>query len=108
MQNSSEVEEVVDTQCVLLIRSVDALRDAHITMGSEKSTPELKVTDGQVNSLGHVDITHSGLSIRQRVEMDSPDNDGKVFMSINNANKLAMTPVGADGYGSLTSNARTK
>ena len=73
-----------------------------IAIGLESLTPEIKVTDRQVNLLGHIDISHSDVSVSQKVKMDNPDSDRQVFMSFKNANKLGMTSVSADVYGSLT------
>ena len=43
-------------------------------MGLESSTPELNITDGQVNLLKHVDTTHSDVSVSLGVDMDHPDS----------------------------------
>ena len=44
-QNSSDFEEVLNTQYKLFIRNSDALRDINITMELQSATPEIKVTD---------------------------------------------------------------
>ena len=69
--NSRELKEVLDTEYTLSIRNSDAL-----TMGLQPSTPEIKVTDGQANLSGCVDISHSDVSESQRVKMDHPDSNG--------------------------------
>ena len=48
-------------------------------MGLESSTPELRITDGQVNLLEHVDTTHADVSASQGVEMDHPDSNGQML-----------------------------
>ena len=81
-----------------------ALGDINITMGLEEPstlTLKLKVTDRQVNLLRHVDIAHSDVSVSQGVKIDNPDSEGQSLMSINSSNKLGMTSVGADVYGSV-------
>ena len=75
-QNSSEFKEVLDTQYKLFIRNGDQLGDINITKGLETSTPDIKVTNGQVNLLGHLDITHSDVSGTQRVKMNNAASDG--------------------------------
>ena len=77
--------------------------DINITMWLQLPTPETKATDGQANLLGHVEITHTDLSVSQRVKMDNPDSNGQLLMSIRNANKLGMTSCSSDVYGSPTS-----
>ena len=89
-QNSSEIKTVLETQYKLFIRSSDALGDINIPMELRSLTPEIKVTDGQANLLGHVAITHFCVSASQRVKMDNPDSSGQILMSINNALMLAI------------------
>ena len=48
-------------------------------MGLESSTPKMKVTDGQVNLLEHVDITHSDVSVSQGVDMDHLGSNGQML-----------------------------
>ena len=48
-------------------------------MGLESSTPELNITDGQVNLLKHVDTTHSDVSVSLGVDMDHPDSNGQML-----------------------------
>ena len=51
-------------------------------MELQSSTPEIKVTNGQANLLGHVDITHLDVSVSQRVKTDNPDSNGQMLMSL--------------------------
>ena len=74
----------------------------NIAMELQLSAPEIKVTDGQANLLGHVDITHSDVSASQRVKMNNPDSNRQILMSIHNPKKLGMT-FGSDVYDSPTS-----
>ena len=76
-QNSTELKEVLDTK-KLLVRNSNGLGDRNITMGLQSSTPEIEVTDGQADLLGHVDITHSDVSVSQRVKMDNPNSNGQI------------------------------
>ena len=84
-RNSSDFTEVLDTQYKLFVRSSDA-----VTMGLQSSTPKIKVTDGQANLLGYVDIRHSDVSVSQRVKMDNPDSNGQISTSNNNANNMML------------------
>ena len=86
-QNSSEFKEVLNTQYKLFIKNSDALGYINITMELQSSTAEIKVTDGQANLLGHVDITHPDVSLSQRIKMDNPDSNRQILMPIYNAKK---------------------
>ena len=107
-QNSSEFKEVLDTQYKLFVRNGDALGDINITVGLEASTPEIKITNGNVNLLGNLDITHSDVSGSQRVKMDNPDTDGIVFTSIAGANILEVSNTGIYVNGSVGSSSDSK
>ena len=90
-QNSSEFKEVLDTQYKLYVRNGDALGDINLAVGLEASTPEIKITEGKVNLLGHLDITHTDVSGSQRVLIDNPDTDGFTRLSNNNLSRLDAT-----------------
>ena len=107
-QNSSELKEVLDTQYKLFVRNGDALGDINITVGLEASTPEIKVTNGNVNLLGNLDITHRDVSGSQRVKTDNGDSDGIVFTSIAGANILEVSNTGIYGNGSVGSSSDSK
>ena len=74
-QNSSEFKDVLDTQYKFFMRNSDAFT---ITMGFQSSTPEIKVTNGQADLLGHVDIAPSDVSVSQKVKMDNPDSNAQI------------------------------
>ena len=101
-QNSSEFKEVLDTQYKLYIRNGDALGDINLTVGLEASTPEIKLTDANVNLLGHLDITHQTVSTSERVKIDNPDADGLIFLSINGANICEVSSTGLHVNGTAT------
>ena len=107
-QNSSEFKEVLDGQYKLFIRNGDTLGDINITVGLEASTPEIKLTNGNVNLLGNLDITHSDVSGSQRVKMNNPDTDGIVFTSIAGANILEVSNTGIYVNGSVGSSSDSK
>ena len=109
-QNSSEFKEVLDTQYKLYIRNGDALGDINLTVGLEASTPEIKLTDANVNMLGHLDITHQTVSTSERVKIDNPDADGLIFLSINGANicEVSSTGLHVNGTATETSDERLK
>ena len=104
-QNSSQLKEVSDGQYKLFVRNADALGDINITVGLEASTPEMKMTNGQVNLLGNLDIAHSDVSGSQRVKMDNPDANGIVFTSIAGANILEVSNTGIYVNGSVGSSS---
>ena len=109
-QNSSELKEVLDTQYKLFIRNGDASGDINLTVGLEASTPEIKLTDSNVNLLGHLDITHQTVSTSERVKIDNPDADGLIFLSINGANicEVSNTGLHVNGTATETSDERLK
>ena len=101
-QNSSEFKEVLDTQYKLYIRNSDALGDINLTVGLEASTPEIQLTDGKVNLLGHLDVTHTDVTGSQRVFIDNPDDNGMIRFSNNGLSRLDITTRGVDVYGLFT------
>ena len=107
-QNSSEFKGVLDTQYKLFIRNGDALGDINLTVGLEASTPEIKITNANVNLVGHLDITHSTVSTSERVKMDNPDSDGIVFTSTAGANILEVSNSGIYVNGSVGSSSDSK
>ena len=101
-QNSSELKEVLDTQYKLYIRNGDTAGEMNLTIGLESSTPEIQLTDGKVNLLGNLEITHTDVSGQQRVLINNPDTDGFIRLSNNNLSRLDATNTGVDVYGFFT------
>ena len=101
-QNSSEFKEVLDTQYRLYIRNSDALGDINLTVGLEASTPEIQLTDGKVNLLGNLEITHTDVSGSQRVFINNPDDNGWIRFNNNGLSRLDITTTGVDVYGLFT------
>ena len=101
-QNSSELKEVLDTQYKLYIRNGDTLGEMNLTIGLESSTPEIQLTDGKINLLGNLEITHTDVSGSQRVLINNPDTDGFIRLSNNNLSRLDATNTGVDVYGFFT------
>ena len=106
-QNSSELKEVLDTQYKLYIRNGDTAGEMNLTIGLESSTPEIQLTDGKVNLLGNLEITHTDVSGSQRVLINNPDTDGFIRLSKNNLSRLDATNTGVDvcGFFTTTNNA---
>ena len=100
-QNASEFKEVLDGQYKLFVRNGDMTGSINLTVGLEATTPEIKITNDNVNLLGHLDITHSTVSTSERVKMDNPDADGLIFHSINGANILEVSSTGVYVNGAL-------
>ena len=101
-QNSSELKEVLDTQYKLYIRNGDTAGEMNLTIGLESSTPEIQLSDGKVNILGNLEITHVDVSGQQRVLINNPDTDGFIRLSNNNLSRLDATNTGVDVYGFFT------
>ena len=101
-QNSSELKEVLDTQYELYIRNGDTAGEMNLTVGLESSTPEIQLTDGKVNLLRNLEITHADVSGSQRVLINNPDTDGFIRLSNNNLSRLDATNTGVDVYGFFT------
>ena len=101
-QNSSELKEVLDTQCKLYIRNGDALGHINLTFGLEASTPEIQLTEGKVTLFGNLEITHDDITGQQRVLINTPDDNGWIRLSNNNLSRLDATNSGVDVYGDLS------
>ena len=109
-QNASEFKEVLDGQYKLFVRNGDTTGSINLTVGLEASTPEIQLTNGQVNMLGHLDITHSTVSTSERVKIDNNDADGITFLAINGANicEISSTGLHVNGTATETSDERLK
>ena len=92
------------------IRNGDTDRAINFIVGTLGSTPELAISNGGVNMLGHLDITHSTVSTSERVKVDNPDADGLIFLSINGANicEISSTGLHVNGTATETSDERLK
>ena len=101
-QNSSELKEVLDTQYKLYIRNGDIAGEMNLTIGLESSTPEIQLTEGKVNLLGNLEITHDDITGQQRVLINNPDDNGWIRLSNNNLSTLDATTTGVDVYGDLS------
>ena len=101
-QNSSELKEVLDTQYKLYIRNGDTAGEMNLTIGLESSTPEIQLTEGKVNLLGNLEITHDDITGQQRVLINNPDDNGWIRLSFNNLSTLDATTTGVDVYGDLS------
>ena len=102
LQNAGEIREVLDTQYKMYVRNGDGLGEMNIMIGTEVSTPEIQLTDGKVNLLGNLEITHTDVSGSQRVLINNPDTDGLIRLSNNNLSRLDATNSGVDVYGDLS------
>ena len=107
-QNSSEFKEVLDTQYKLFIRNGDSLGDINLTVGLEASTPEIKITNSNINLLGNLDISHADVSGSNRAKFNNPDSDGIVFTSIEGANILEVSSTGIYVNGSVGSSSDSR
>ena len=101
-QNSSELKEVLDTQYKLYMRNGDTLGDINLTVGLESSTPEIQLTDGKVNLLGNLEITHINDAGAQKITINNPDDNGWIRLSNSGLSRLDATTTGVDVYGLLT------
>ena len=101
-QNAGEIREVLDTQYKMYVRNGDSLGELNLTIGLESSTPEIQLTDGKVNILGSLEITHVDVAGSQRVLINNPDTDGFIRLSNNNLSRLDATNTGVDVYGFFT------
>ena len=101
-QKSSELKEVLDTQYKLYIRNGDTAGEMNLTIGLESSTPEIQLTEGKVNLLGNLEITHDDITGQQRVLINNPDDNGWIRLSNNNLSTLDATTTGVDVYGDLS------
>ena len=110
-QHSSGIKETLNgSDYDLDIRNGDTDRSINMIVGTIGSTPQVKLTDANVNLLGHLDITHSTVSTSERVKMDNNDADGLIFLSISGANICEISSAGLHVNGSSTeaSDARLK
>ena len=101
-QNAGEIREVLDTHYKMYVRNGDSLGELNLTIGLESSTPEIQLTDGKVNILGNLEITHVDVAGSQRVLINNPDTDGFIRLSNNNLSRLDATNTGVDVYGFFT------
>ena len=100
-QNSSEFKEVLDTQYKLFIRNGDALGDINLMVGLETSTPEIRITNANVNLLGNLNITHSTVSTSERISYNIPDTNGVHIFALNGTNKFDIGETTANCYGNF-------
>ena len=110
-QHSSGIKETLNgSDYDLDIRNGDTDRAINLIVGAIGSTPEISVSDANVNFLGHLDFTHSDVSGSQRVKIDNPDSDGIIVLSINGANICEISSAGlhVNGTATETSDARLK
>ena len=110
-QHSSGIYEELDgTDYNLISRNGDTDRAINLIVGTIRSTPEISISEAQVNVLGHLDITHSTVSTSERVKIDNPDADGLIFLSINGANicEISSTGLHVNGTATETSDERLK
>ena len=101
-QFSSELREVLDTPYTLYIRNGDTLGEMNLTIGLESSTPEIQLTDGKVNVLGNLEITHIDDAGAQEITINNPDDNGWIRLSNSGLSRLDATTTGVDVYGVLT------
>ena len=92
------------------IRNGDTHRAINLIVGTTGSTPEVSISDANVNLLGHLDFTHSTVTTSERVKIDNPDSDGMIFLSINGANicQVSSTGLHVNGTSTETSDGRLK
>ena len=110
-QHSSGIKETLNgSDYELDIRNGDSDRAMNLIVGTIGSTPEISISDANVNLLGNLDITHSTVSTSERVKMDNPDSDGLIFLSINGANICEISSAGlhVNGTSTETSDGRLK
>ena len=102
-QHSSAIYENLNgSDYDLILRNGDTDRSISFIVGAIGSTPEISISEANINLLGHLDITHSDVSGSQRVKIDNPDSDGIVFHSINGANIGEFSSTGLHINGALT------
>ena len=102
IQNASEFKEVWDGQYKLFVRNGDTTGSINLTVGLEASTPEIQLTNANVNLVGHLDITHGTVSTSERVKIDNPDTDGIIFLSTDNSNICEVPSTGLHVTGTVT------
>ena len=102
-QHSSAIYENLNgSDYDLILRNGDTDRSISFIVGAIGSTPEISISEANINLLGHLDITHSDVSGSQRVKIDNPDSDGIIFHSINGANIGEFSSTGLHINGALT------
>ena len=102
-QHSSAIYENLNgSDYDLVLRNGDTDRSISFIVGAFGSTPEISISEANVNLLGHLDVTHSDVSGSQRVKIDNPDSDGIIFHSINGANIGEFSSTGLHINGALT------
>ena len=102
-QHSSSIKETLNgSDYDLDIRNGDTDRAINFILGTIGSTPELQLTEGKVNLLGNLEITHTDVAGSQRVLINNPDTDGFIRLSNNNLSRLDATNNGVDVYGDLS------
>ena len=102
-QHSSSIKETLNgSDYDLDIRNGDTDRAINFIIGTIGSTPELQLTEGKVNLLGNLEITHTDVAGSQRVLINNPDTDGFIRLSNNNLSRLDATNNGVDVYGDLS------
>ena len=102
-QHSSSIKETLNgSDYDLDIRNGDTDRAINFIIGTIGSTPEIQLTEGKVNLLGNLEITHTDVSGSQRVLINNPDTDGFIRLSNNNLSRLDATTTGVDVYGDLS------
>ena len=110
-QHSSGIQETLNgSDYDLDIRNGDTNRAINLIVGTIGSTPQITLSDANVNFLGHLDITHSEVSGSQSVKFDNNDADGLICLSINGANicEFSSTGLHVNGTATETSDARLK
>ena len=110
-QHSSGIKETLNgSDYDLDIRNGDTDRAINLIVGTIGSTPQVKLTNSNVNLLGHLDITHSTVSTSERVKLANNDADGLIFLSINGANvcEVSSTGLHVNGASTETSDKRLK
>ena len=110
-QHSSAIYENLNgSDYDLVLRNGDTDRAINLIIGAIGSTPEISVSDANVNLLGNLDITHTDVSGSQRVKFDNPDSNGIIFHSINGANicEISSTGLHVNGASTETSDKRLK
>ena len=102
-QHSSSIKETLNgSEYDLDIRNGDTDRAINFIIGTIGSTPEIQVTEGKVNLLGNLEITHDDIAGQQRVLINNPDDNGWIRLSNNNLSTLDATTTGVDVYGDLS------
>ena len=79
-QHSSGIKETLNgSDYDLDVRNGDTDRAINLIVGAIGSTPEISISEANVNLLGNLDITHSTVSTSERIKIDNPDADGLIF-----------------------------